>query len=476
MQSRNRTTSRRISRVHRPGQRRGAIFITALGIIIILTGMVLVFAQEMRTEASASANRLSIAQADAVEQAAEMWVLGQMDSYPADAVTITTVPAEGVQVGAGYFWILHPDPTQDQQYAFGITDECSKLNINTADSLALQQLPGMTSDVADNIVDWASANDPAPNGAGSDYYQSLQEPYQAKAAAFETVEELFLVENVTSQLMYNQDLNHNGVIELPEQNANGSLTIESGVGTDTRGMFNYITCYSRDTTTATGGGARVNINSRSFTALQTAMQNSSIASSRITQIINTLTSNLPPRNAVPNWTLGTFYTASGMTAQEFGEIFDQLTTGGPAKSGLVNVNTAPAQVLMCLADGVLQQSDADTIVAARAGADQSNLAWFFSALSPSSKIVQLAPLITDRSYQYSADIVAVSGDGRSFRRVRIVADGSSTTTPSKIIYRKDLTSLGWPLDPAIRKAMRAGQPPPDAGNTTNLGSSVSVQM
>ena len=95
-------------------KRRGVILITVLGIIVILAGMLLAYSVSMRSEGLASANRLSYAQADAVEQAAEMWVLAQIESYPADALSVTEVPAEGVQVGTGYFWILHPDPTQYQ--------------------------------------------------------------------------------------------------------------------------------------------------------------------------------------------------------------------------------------------------------------------------------------------------------------------------------------------------------------------------
>jgi type II secretory pathway component PulK len=60
-------------------RRRGVIFITALGIIVVLTGLALVFAQAMRTEALASGNRRSQAQADAVELGAEQWVLAQID-------------------------------------------------------------------------------------------------------------------------------------------------------------------------------------------------------------------------------------------------------------------------------------------------------------------------------------------------------------------------------------------------------------
>jgi hypothetical protein len=55
---------------------------------------------------------------------------------------------------------------------------------------------------------------------------------------------------------------------------------------------------------------------------------------------------------------------------------------------------------------------------------------------------------------YSADIVAVSGDGRAFKREKIVVN--VTASPAKIVYRKDLTSLGWPLTPDIRQDLRSG--------------------
>src|SRR5580658_684129 len=104
-------------------RRRGVIFIVAMGIIVILTGLALVFAQAMRTEAMASANRRSEAEADAIEMGAEQWTLAQVEAYQTDAMTITQVPAEAIQVGSGYFWILSPDPDSDQDYQYGITDE-----------------------------------------------------------------------------------------------------------------------------------------------------------------------------------------------------------------------------------------------------------------------------------------------------------------------------------------------------------------
>jgi hypothetical protein len=146
-----------------------------------------------------------------------------------------------------------------------------------------------------------------------------------------------------------------------------------------------------------------------------------------------------------------------MTSAEFKLVIDSLTaTHSVTLPGLVNVNTAPEEVLMCL--NGLTQSDADALIAQRQNAaDLTTVAWVYDALSK-SKATGILNSITARSYQYSADIVAVSGDGRSFKRVRIVVD--ATTLPAKVVYRRELTSLGWPLPPEVRTALRTGQPLP----------------
>ena len=54
----------------------------------------------------------------------------------------------------------------------------------------------------------------------------------------------------------------------------------------------------------------------------------------------------------------------------------------------------------------------------------------------------------------SADLVAISGDGRAFRRCRVVVDASAS--PPKVLYRQDLTHLGWPLEPEIMAGLRSG--------------------
>ena len=93
------------------------------------------------------------------------------------------------------------------------------------------------------------------------------------------------------------------------------------------------------------------------------------------------------------------------------------------------------------------------------------------AIPTTAKMAAVADWVTDKSYQYSADIVAVSGDGRAFKRVFIVVDASKyPTTPATIVYRKDLTELGWPLPPEYRASLRAGQGVP----TSTLGTGMQL--
>ena len=121
----------------------------------------------------------------------------------------------------------------------------------------------------------------------------------------------------------------------------------------------------------------------------------------------------------------------------------------------MNVGTASRDAMMTLG---LDESDVDKLINARDSADTSTIAWVFDALG-TAKALNLVDIITAHSYQYSADIVTTSADGRAFKRVRIVVDSSGVAsgTPAKIVYRKDLTGLGWPLPSDVRQSLRAGK-------------------
>jgi type II secretory pathway component PulK len=136
----------------------------------------------------------------------------------------------------------------------------------------------------------------------------------------------------------------------------------------------------------------------------------------------------------------------------------QQTNNQPAR-GLININTAPRAVLLTLQPFGLEAGDIDSIISQRlmnASLGNTDTAWLGDAIGQ-QKAGNLADYICGQSYRYSADIVAVSRDGRGFRRVRIVIDAS--TNPATIVYRRDMTEQGFPLDPAILTDLRNGQNP-----------------
>ena len=63
--------------------------------------------------------------------------------------------------------------------------------------------------------------------------------------------------------------------------------------------------------------------------------------------------------------------------------------------------------------------------------------------------------MTPFSWQFTADIAAVGANGRGYRRVRFVFDCSGGTP--QIIYRQDLTFLGWALGKDIHDQLLAGK-------------------
>ena len=104
----------------------------------------------------------------------------------------------------------------------------------------------------------------------------------------------------------------------------------------------------------------------------------------------------------------------------------------------------------------MTDADASALVSRRSGGGfcATDTAWVNEVMGNRAGL--LAQFITGQSYQFSAILLAVSSDGRAFRRVRIVVDASDETAAPHILFRRDLTDRGWPLDPAILTSLREG--------------------
>ena len=85
-----------------------------------------------------------------------------------------------------------------------------------------------------------------------------------------------------------------------------------------------------------------------------------------------------------------------------------------------------------------------------------SIMWIIDALGNNNPIVQLLAtkdVVTTRSFQFTADIAAVGPFGRGYRRVKFIFDTSDGSP--KIIYRQDLSRLGWALGEKARENLVA---------------------
>ena len=161
------------------------------------------------------------------------------------------------------FSIVADDPDNDKDMVrFGITDEASKLNLNTATEAQLLKLvAGSLVDnseidpqkIVDAIIDW---RDPDSDPHGEDpttegeYYRLLEKPYRVKNGPFDTIEELLLVKGMTPEILYGEDFDRNGLLSENEKDRDLTFPPDNGDDVLNRGLYPYLTVLSAENNVA----------------------------------------------------------------------------------------------------------------------------------------------------------------------------------------------------------------------------------
>jgi type II secretory pathway component PulK len=454
MRSFNLSINRKLKCGNRKSQS-GSVLVIVLMIVIGLISIALYFANSMTLELRASDNRTSgLASEQAIEGAARYLtsvlstyatngVLPDLSEYQAEAVPLgnSTTPEENPR-----FWLIGRDLSGAilTEPHFALVDESAKLDLNAtwlnADLLSTN-LPNITAELAEAMMDWRDTN--ATTSESSLSYGSAG--YLPKHSAFESVGELRLVSGSTIDLLAGDDLNRNGVLDANELDLYGNGQADSG-------LMEYFTVYSRQPNTHSDGSSLTNVNNR---AGLYALLEARLNASRASEISNTLVraDGGPGQPPQPLQSLLQFCVRGGVKSDEFAKIYDDVTaTTNAFTMGRVNVNTAPAAVLACLPG--LNAELAQELVNYRESnsTDYNSFGWILDALSGNNAALQAlaqGDYITAKTYQFTADIAAVGPFGRGYRRVRFVFDTSEGTP--KIIYRQDLSRLGWALGKQTRE-------------------------
>jgi type II secretory pathway component PulK len=433
---------------------RGSVLIIVLWVCIGLVAIALYFANSMTYELRASDNRASGLATDQAIEGAARYVSTVLALYATNgAVPATNLyAAAAVPVGAARFWLIGRNPAgaSSTEPCFGLIDEASKLNLNTVNTNALSYLPNMTIDFAQAIVDWRSTNS---SGAYSLNYAQLG--YQEKEAPFETVDELRLVYGSTMDLLVGDDLNLNGVLDANETNSAGGAGINYG-------LLEYTTVYTREPNFHSDGTMLTNVNTARRQDLQTLFESAGVgnASSLAAQLV----SQRPRQGYAGLLAFCVQCRTFGMGSSDFAKIAPDVTTSTNAYiRGRVNVNTADLDVLTALLAGAgLDENTASGTAQSLITYREQNpnnltsVAWLVDALGNTSSAVRAlarGDYVTAQSYQFTADVAAVGPFGRGYRRVKFIFD-TSNGTPI-IIYRQDLSGLGWALGEKARETFVA---------------------
>jgi competence ComEA-like helix-hairpin-helix protein len=367
---------------------------------------------------------------------------------------------KNVSLGRGKFQVFHR-ASQEEGGAiiYGISDEESRLNVNTAQPNQLTNLAGMTTDILNDIVGWRTPATPAQQGAGqqqggganSDYYMSLKPPYLPRNGPFQTVRELLMVRGVNSGLLFGNDQNQNGFLDSDEDSATSDLPGAKRPLPPSPGWAALLTVTDTDKDVDASGKDRINPQTADETALTgipgiTQDIARAIVSYRGQNAFTSLDDllSVTPQNQNQNQQNqqgGNQQNNSGATVinQDLLEqIADQLTlAGGTDSSGLINVNTASLDVLICL-PGV-DRTLAQAIINYRKSTGYfDNVAGILKVDGMTRAIFkQVVPLITSRSETYRIICEGKINSSGTVQRIESIVHIGREDVET-LAYREDL--------------------------------------
>ena len=347
---------------------------------------------------------------------------------------------------------------------YGISDEESRLNVNTAEADALQKISGIGVEAASAIRGWRGQGNTVVE---TEYYLSQRPPCKPRGGPFQTIRELLMVRGVSSDLLLGQDAHQNGLLDAMDDGNGGSTKFQSSISTSDLGWAGALTVDSAVKNVNAAGESRVNVQSADESALsavhgitrEIARDIVAYRGQHQLQSIVDLLDVTPPQNNNNNGNRNSQGSrnrqngnsnnnsapdaGSGSSGQKvissdlFAEIADDVTVASDETiSGVVNVNTASAEVLVCLPG--IDRELAQAIISYRSSSGFfGNVASVLKVDGMASQIFkQLVPLVTVR-----AETFRILGEGRvkstgATQRiqeiVRINLDGVKTLS-----YRED---------------------------------------
>lgn len=306
----------------------------------------------------------------------------------------------------------------NDSFRIQVVDASSRVNLNTAPESDLQNL-GLSTEQIDSLLDWREeGTTPRTEGAKDEYYNSLANPYNAALRRLSTLDELLLIKG----------FDPNSLIQVPETSNTSGVT--------PRPLYSLATVDSFAPNTDAQGQQKQNLNQAQVGQLVQRgipIQVAAAIIARRNQVGGQFTS------------FAQVLTVNGMTNEAAGAIVDGFSlTGAPRSEGLINVNTATADVLMSVTG---MTSDVADAIISRQSAGITALS---ELLQVPGFTVQLlaatADRLTTKSETFLVRVIGQSGTSQTALEAVISINGG-TPKIVKVMDTpvRDMRALwGWP--------------------------------
>ncbi|MBI2300893.1 MAG: general secretion pathway protein GspK, partial [Armatimonadetes bacterium] len=421
---------------------RGMALVAALWILAVLLVLVTGFALAVQTEASLAGTYTQRAQAAWLAEAGLQRAFVEIRDH-ADRFTPLHEDAQ-----EGEPLVLHLD-SQDEnalsgdegQFEVKGYDEAARVNLNTVDEDTLRRALSDDTELVDTILDWRD-DDTVPRDAGAetDFYAGLGDPYNSRDSWFQTVRELLLLRDMTPERYFGTD-RVAGLDETPAPS--GAQTPQ------TTPLDDQFTVYSQDQNLDADGQERVNLTTADRDTLQQAL-----GEQLAPEDIDAILQYRDGQGTTPQPEQGTALPTPGSPAapapapeqnpanpgaaqatrpasvaellpvlgrEKLQEVYDKLTVSTDKyQLGLVNVNTASAEVLASLPG--MDEDIAQAIVNGRRDQPFETVGDLLGLSDMTDQTFEeVAPLLTTRALAYRLQADGTVGRGEHVLTNRIEA-------------------------------------------------------
>lgn len=423
------------------------------------------------------------------------------------------VQVSGLEAGdlPGRFSIIAPSRVEEDppKLRFGLGAESAKLNLHAilewdreqpgAGRAALLNLPGMTEEIADSILDWMDADDePREFGAEAEYYSRIEPRYLPPNAVPQALEELLWVRGVTARLLFGSDRNQNGAVDAHEVAWGQAPTADSRVDAGPLGWSAWLTLHSAEGSRSSEGQPKINLNHANLSELYDQLLRAFdeewatfiIAYRQFGPYIGPEGSAsgrpLPPDLALPakfelasildliavrvqvshpelaSFVLPCPFENNGSAMREYlPRLMDRATTDPPRVVGRIDINEAPREVLLAIP--AMSAGLVEDIVGKRSGEagfveeERRQVTWpLLEGLVDLEQMKGLMRYLCTGGDVFRAQTVGYREDGVIFR-AEIVVD--ATFGPPRLVSWRDLQRLGRGYDIALLGLTPRGDTP-----------------